>query len=384
MKGLYLMKKASLFDFGYILYFISLFISDINITGDNITLVIKLIRYTSYIFFVCHIFSTNHYSVRSFLRTVLFIFFVGSIAFLTHDIYYLGVCLVIFASLYENKYKILRHSFILLLICSMIVAILTIFGVLDNVSLTNMTGNNRWGLGYYHSNVFPLIIFYLFSWRILIKKRLKSVEIILFVMLTLFAYMFCLSRNGLVICSMLILYVCVNNNHIEKEKAPSLVVRLIYRNSILIMTVFSLILTVINGNHLSIVYKINELFSGRFALSYHKMNDVGLHIINFMTFDMFKQSQYVLDNGYMYVILRYGLAFILFYICIQYLICKKYDNQTCFIFMITSIACMVDNDLLSYGFLPYILLAFNRKQNDYLTIKMEKEISEAAVQSITE
>ncbi len=379
------MKKASLFDLGYILYFISLFISDINIADDNITLVIKLIKYTSYICFLCHIFSTNHYSVHNFLRTVLFIFFVGSIAFWTHDIYYSGICLIIFASLYENKYKILRCSFILLLICSMVVAILTIFGVLDNVLLTNTSGNNnRWGLGYYHSDVFPLIIFYLFSWRILIKRRLKFVEIILFIMLTLFAYIFCLSRNGLIICSILILYMCVNNKHIEKEKAPVLMVRLIYRNSILIMTVLSLILTVINGNYLSIVYKINVLFSGRFALAYHKMNDVGLHIINFMSDDIFKQSQYVLDNGYMYVILRYGLAFMLFYIYIQYLICKKYDNRTCFIFMVTSIACMVDNDLFSYGFLPYILLAFNQKQNDYLMIKKENEISKASVRLIME
>lgn len=309
---------------------------------------------------------TNHYNKNNIIRITLFISFVGAITVLTHDIYYLGISIIILASLHEDIYKIINISFKLLLLCSIFVAILTMLGIVENVALIKQGGIMGWGLGYYHSDVFPMIIFYLFSWRIIINRNLNPFEIFLLSISALSVYFWCHSRNGLITCSILAIYACLNNRHtsnkLKQEKKSSFILQLFYKNSILMMTILSLILTVFNGNNISSIYIINRLFSGRFALAYHKLTVVGLHLINFMTGDEYAMSQIVIDNGYLYVILRYGLVFILFYIYIQYLICKKYDKLICIIFAITSVASMVDNDLFSYGFFPYILLAFNQQQ----------------------
>ena len=60
--------------------------------------------------------------------------------------------------------------------------------------------------------------------------------------------------------------------------------------------------------------------------------------------------------------LRYGLIFILFYIVLQTMICKKSNNKLAFVFLITTIASSIDNDLFSYGFFPYIIIAFSGKE----------------------
>ena len=360
-------RKISLFYLGYSLYFLSMFIQDVN---NYEVIFYTMLRYASYIIFIIHIMITNRYNRDIIKKMTLFVSFVGGIAVLTHNIYYLGISLAILASLHEDIYKIINTSFELLLLSSIFVAILTMLGIIENISLV-LQGIMRWGLGYYHSNVFPMIIFYLFSWRIIANGKLNSFEIFLLLISTLSVYIWCHSRNGLITCSILAIYACLNNRHIsirlEKERNSCFILRLFYKYSILMITIFSLILTVFNGNNIPIIYIINRLFTGRFALAYHKLNAVGLHLINFMTGDIYSLSQIVVDNGYMYVILRYGLVFILFYIYIQYLICKKYDKLICIVFAITSVASMVDNDLFSYGFYPYILLAFNQQQKS--TIK---------------
>lgn len=146
-------NRISLFDIGYCLYFISLFLPDVNIVGNDITLIIKLLRYTSYSFSICHIFSVGHYSVRNFLRIALFFSFVGLIVFFIRDVYYLAITLIIFSGLHKDKYKILKNSFTLLLTYSIAVAVLTTLGVKNNVMNRHVSGTNRWGLGYYHKNI---------------------------------------------------------------------------------------------------------------------------------------------------------------------------------------------------------------------------------------
>lgn len=373
-------RRVSLFYLGYSLYFLSMFILDVN---SYEVIIYTVLRYTSYIIFFLHIMITNRYNRKIIIRITLFLLFAVIVAVLTHDIYYLGVSLIILASLHEDIYKIINTSFKLLLSCSVIVALLTLLGIEENVSFI-YNGKTRMGMGYYHSDVLPMIIFYLGSWRIIIKKKLNLFEIFLLLISTLSVYIACRSRNGLITVSVLIIYAYLNRRHTSKklkqERNDSFITRLAYKYSILMLTVLSLVLTIFNGYHISSIYKINQIFSGRFALAYHKMNDVGLHFVNLMTGDAYTRNQVVVDNGYLYVILRYGFVFILLYIYIQYLIYKKYDNLICFIFAITSVACFVDNDLFSYGFLPYILLAFNQQQKfQYRTGKMQPKVESLKV-----
>lgn len=62
---------------------------------------------------------------------------------------------------------------------------------------------------------------------------------------------------------------------------------------------------------------------------------------------------------------------------IQYMICKKYNSKVAFVFLITTVTSFIDNDLFSYGFLPYIFIAFQTTSDGKAFLKnimLKKEI----------
>ena len=134
---------------------------------------------------------------------------------------------------------------------------------------------------------------------------------------------------------------------------------------------------------------IDTFFSGRFRLAIFKMRRIGFHFINIMSNENFindnityangqNLSTVVLDNGYLYIILRYGILFLFFYFFIAYLLAKKNKKNICILgtIVMVFIANFVDNDLVDYSFLPFILWAFNdfgtNKVIKNLRVKFEK------------
>ena len=89
-------------------------------------------------------------------------------------------------------------------------------------------------------------------------------------------------------------------------------------------------------------------------------------------------STVVLDNGYLYIILRYGILVLFFYFFIAYLLAQKNKKNICILgtIVMVFIANFVDNDLVDYSFLPFILWAFNdfgtNKVIKNLRVKFEK------------
>ena len=134
---------------------------------------------------------------------------------------------------------------------------------------------------------------------------------------------------------------------------------------------------------------IDTFFSGRFRLAIFKMRRIGLHLINIMSNESFVKdnityvdgkdiSSIVLDNGYLYVILRYGILIILFYFLIAYCLSKKNKGNACVLGALIAvfIANFVDNDLVDYSFLPFILWAFNDVRVDSIIKNMGKKVDE--------
>ena len=89
----------------------------------------------------------------------------------------------------------------------------------------------------------------------------------------------------------------------------------------------------------------------------------------------------MLDNGYLYVIFRYGILIILFYFMVAFLLSEKVKENInllitlCVVFF----ANFVDNDLVDYSFLPFILWAFNDLSFDGIADKMKIKMSKNIV-----
>ena len=130
---------------------------------------------------------------------------------------------------------------------------------------------------------------------------------------------------------------------------------------------------------------IDVFFSGRFRLAIFKMRRIGLHLINIMSNESFVNdnityvngkdlSTIALDNGYLYIILRYGILFLFVYFLIAYRLAKKSKENICVLGALIAvfIANFIDNYLVDYSFLPFIIWAFNDFRADAI-IKNVKE-----------
>lgn len=179
---------------------------------------------------------------------------------------------------------------------------------------------------------------------------------------------FCRSRNAIIISLLLSVFVILAK---KKENGEN---KLLYHATVLSIPVmsifsFSMMFLLLRGG---IWNTIDTFFSGRFRLAIFKMRRIGFHFINVMSNENFINdnityangqdlSTVVLDNGYLYIILRYGILVLFFYFFIAYLLAKKNKRNICILgtIVMVFIANFVDNDLVDYSFLPFILWAFN-------------------------
>ena len=345
---------------------LSLFLADLPGELIGIDLVIKGARYSSYLLFGYNLMDKK-FTLKNFRSISMLFIFCLVITLMTKDIYYPAIVMII-ASMMSNRnirdLEIIRISYCFLLISMFAVIFLVISGIIPNTYNIKDGVLYRYSLGYYHSNVFPMILFFLYSWRMIIKDKINDIEALFTTLISFIVYKLCYSRVALLSVLLLTIYILFQN-HIKSKKIRKAIEKLLCffeKKSILILSVFSMALTLIAGNGYYWVYKLNKLISGRFALGYLKMKEIGLHIINTMSGSEYEKGDFVIDNGYIYIMLRYGLIFILFYIVLQTMICKKSNNKLAFVFLITTIASSIDNDLFSYGFFPYIIIAFSGKE----------------------
>ncbi|GEM_PF-404963 len=377
--------KINLFFIAYIIYMLSTFLADLPKELIGIEYAIKSLRYLSYVLFAVNIYNKKINKKAFFLLTLFFCIFC-TITILTKDFYYAFTSLIVLSAMSSRNItyiQVIKVSYYTLLISASIVLFLTVIGILPNTYNIKDGDTFRYSLGYYHSNVFPMILFFLFSWRIILKNKISNLEVFLFLAGSFIAYKLCYSRSGIIGSMSLVGYVIYNNihrnnrkNHFVSKKVIDFV-RILEKQSILLLSTFSLIMMVIAGKQYQLVYKLNLLFSGRFALAYLKMRNIGLHLINTINNEEYNYGDYVIDNGYLFIILRYGILFILFYMLIQYMICKKYNSKVAFVFLITTVTSFIDNDLFSYGFLPYIFIAFQTTSDGKAFLKnimLKKEI----------
>ena len=241
---------------------------------------------------------------------------------------------------------------------------------------------NRHSLGFYHSNVLPLLVFYLEVYYIcIVKDRIRNNIIVFFMIIAVIVNAICHSRNAIVMSFALSIFV-IFAKKMRKDEYKKL-----YRTTFLsipCMSIFSFLMMflLLKGG---IWNTIDTLFSGRFRLAIFKMRRIGVHFINLMSNESFLNdnityvngqdlSTVALDNGYLYIILRYGILILLVYFLIAYCLAKKNRKNTCVLGTLITVFIVnfVDNDLVDYSFLPFILWAFN----DFKTDSVIKNVGE--------
>jgi len=349
-----------IWDIAYILYFLSFFADDVAFADDGAkSLVVKIVRYAAYILFAFLFFFITDTKIHRIIILALAIAFAAFCTLYTRDLYYETLFFIIFTSVRIKPRHILRVSYYLLLSLTVIVVIGSLIKVIPMNNTPRRAGEaDRYGMGFYHSDVLPLVLFYLIVFRMLIsRKAIEFWRIGLWLVLDAGIYFICGSKNGLAAVGIL----CLAGLIFRRNKKENNVIRFIAQYLVIAVTLFSLFGMLIQGSGSSVAQFINKITTNRFSLAYRQYQVMGLHFINKMDWNTYSQNRLVIDNGYLFVALRYGLAFLPFYWVVHFLFGKKNRKNTLamVVLIVVTLANFIDNDLVSYGFLPIILLAFN-------------------------
>lgn len=378
-------KNEILFYLSYVILYISLIIGDVYNIG-NMDILARYLRIGSYILIFISCINIR-LKKKDFFRMVTILMVTFLYGAKTGDLYWSVLILLIYNSKKIDIEKVYKTSSRIIAIGIISVLALCMFGVLPDILTSRNTveqiNYNRHSFGFYHSNVLPLLIFYLEVYYICIEKeKTRDNVIVFFMLLSGVANTFCHSRNALILSLALSLFV-VFSKKMKKDEY-----KILYRITALIIPCmsifsFSMMFLLLKGG---IWNTIDTFFSGRFRLAIFKMRRTGLHLINIMSNELFVKdnityvdgkdmSSIVLDNGYLYVILRYGILIILVYFLVAYCLAKKNKGNACVLGALIAvfIANFVDNDLVDYSFLPFILWAFNDVRVDSIIKNMGKK-----------
>lgn len=352
--------KNNLFYISYTLMFISLFLGDVNVEIEYAT---KYLRYAAYLFLIVLLLFNIKLKIKEIFVSLMWFAVSALFFFMTGDLFWSMIVLIVVETMYLDLDYLFNYQMLLIGLGIVIVITLCIFGVLPD-KLTAREGmdyvGTRHSFGFVHSNVLPLLIVYFALYYLWTKKDSHYyIFFMLFIGIELIVYKLCDARNSIVasvimFCLFLIFRVLKGKKTIKLFEwicimvAPAL-------------SFFSLAMTtlLLKGGIYDV---IDSYFSGRFRVAILKIRDVGLHFINLMTNAEFFKDNIVIDNGYLYVALRYGVVFLLFYFVVFYLLIKQ-ANKSIYklicIFVLILIN-FIDNDLVDYSFLPFIIMAFNK------------------------
>lgn len=232
---------------------------------------------------------------------------------------------------------------------------------------TDFSTEARHSLGFVHSACLPLIVFYMMTYCISTNRNMKKIGVLSFIEIVL--YSICKSRNAVVITvGLSMLALLLRDKRIKnKIKKP---LNLVSSWIVFVCIVFSILPGYLRykGILLNYWYAFDQIFTNRSMLAASAFQSYGIPIVNTMNYnaytntpvyiDGYMNNGVVLDSAYIYMVVRYGIAMLLFLWMVLHVYQKKQNismmEKAAFIAVV--VANTIDNDLLSYGCLPFIII----------------------------
>lgn len=357
-----------IFIVAYICFFCSIFIGDLGIEMENIA---QLLRYISYFCSMLQLFirreKQNDIIFEGMIFIISFLFVIYA-----RDFYISMLLLLIVGSRDTTESKICNISLFILIVGT----IITVFGCLVGIIPDIMTSEafstelTRHSYGFYHSNVLPnnlVIIELLIVWKE--EKHVNYILILLFEGLHILVFFLVHSRMSLLVGSLLSIGILFMSLIHQNKKVKNTLYNI--ANMLLIMCVGISFLLVGIYPYSKTVEKIDLFFSNRFWTALLKIKNLGLYLLNFKTNKDFYSDGIIVDNGYLFLAIRYGLIVLIFVLFILLILIKKNRDNVykliCLICVI--IIAFIDNLFLSYRFLPFLIIVFLKERSQNTIIK---------------
>lgn len=269
--------------------------------------------------------------------------------------------LAILGTKIENK-TIFKVAFFTLFSFLVITLLLCRFGIYqDHITNRYVGTNNRHSLGFYHSNVLPLVFSYIVGYYCIFKSKVKKSTCIYILICAAILFEVCGSRNAFIISILVILSKQIEQSvRNRKKRMEANINRFLFplaEYSVIFLYLISIGIPLLLKK-IKFLSVVDYWFSYRFSNILSKIKINGLHLFPQMSNELYFADKIVVDNGYAFVAIRYGLIVSIF-LCIGVMIIAKYYKKNIFVLtMIVLVALenIVDNDIIDYSCLPYLII----------------------------
>lgn len=360
----------TIYIFCYIFFFVALYIEDIAF-NNPITHIIKFMKIFT-IIMLCIMLFIRFWKLNEIFKIAIMMLLGAAILLFSGDFFWLIILLMgVLSSDVEEK-VIFKSSICVMLTLTVLVVILYIFGFLPDVVTyrSDFSQSGRYSIGFAHSAVLPLIVLYTLCYYVRLRKE-RSNEVLLFIcgVTAIFLYFICESRNAVFftvcICCSTLLF---KDERIRKK--TNNLIKFMAKYIFILCALFSILPGYLRNQGILMEwwYEYDSIFTNRSMLASSAIEAYGIKFINNMSYeeytsqvvevDSYLQNGIVLDSAYIFVFVRYGvLVLLLLWIIFCGIFSSSKSNVIdCMIVVILALANSIDNDILSYGFLPFMIL----------------------------
>lgn len=356
---------------GNVLFFIGFFLLQLSIIFFNVEFLhsyLNDIKFLSLIILaIGSIIKLSKIKIRlkSFVIIVL-LSIVGIYSYYkTEDTLFIKFFLVMLCASNIPFERLVKYDFMIKLI--LLISLLSLYFLGFTDSFVVMRGDLiRKSFGFYHPNTFAMYLTLIYFDYIYLKKsNMKYRHILLGITFVFIILKFSDSRTA-VLCLSLFIFLLIGKK-VWIQIMKSRVCYLLIKNSFLIGTIVTIVLTTMYLNHDLFARRLNQLFSYRLYLqglylSEYDIRFLGNHITYITT----------LDSAYLRLILNFGVAVSLLIDYIYRNIIKKsYQNKDyilCVIFLIFMIYGFMENLMFDVAYnvfwLSFASLLFRRGKNE--------------------
>ena len=357
-------KKTIIFYLSYFLFIFSYMFSNVNMIS-NLT---DKMRFFSLILMTLNIIiQSNKYSKKAFVMIILLCIFSIISYYFSKDISLLLLLLFIIGAKNIELKSFIKRDMYLKIVFTIIVVFLYYIGFTENFIISRATGSIRESMGFAHPNVFGSFVFSICCDYLYLKMNSKqNLKYIIVIIMLCVIYIFSDSRTSIISLLFLMAYDFFYNR-INKKIFDKKIIKHITKNVILYGLIFTLILTYLYQINNKIGVFINDNTSQRLAwiskfINAYNYNLFGHDFKIVGTYNSLQsgQNQWILDNSYVYLILKFGvLGFGIFYFFFRKLIEKLLSNKNYTLIIIILSFCI-------YGFMETGL--FRLQYNSFLIL----------------
>ncbi len=306
---------------------------------------------------------------------VVFLIAAGGVVYLSSGFTepLLWICMVVGAKNVPFRkilqvYLIVSVGVVLLAFCA------SMLDVITNLQYTvsdELFVRNSFGIIYttdFASHIFSIVLVSLY----LLKDRLKIYHYIVCLVLAALVYIFCHTRLD-VVCIVLLIaafaavsiwkkYRALPGKYRRETKAHP-----IWCWTMPICAALMIIATALYSDQNRLLYRLDQLLTSRLTYGKECLTKFGITIFG-QQIEMVGHGRSTLDVkdylfadcSYLYVMLQYGVLFLLIILAIYVMCCRKYQKDFYFLaaVLVISINCMIAHHLMEMAYSPFVLALF--------------------------